>query len=166
MPLHRLFACVLEHVDAVLFLAFHCEEQGVMVVGVDVMGEASRSALILEDTLTGVDVATLVNLLRPMVLSLSTNRSMRFCAEALTAAVRLMSQRRMYRFIVVSIFNSQFSLRIRCTMACISGSSVAWSMARSVCEAKSSAGTLASAIWAIASASLMSAFICPRSSIR
>ena len=56
MPLHRLFACVLEHVDAVLFLAFHCEEQGVMLVGVDVMGEASRSALILEDTLTGVDV--------------------------------------------------------------------------------------------------------------
>ena len=56
MPVKGLLASVLEHVDAVLFLALDGEEQGVMVVGVDVMGEASRSALFLEDAQTGVDV--------------------------------------------------------------------------------------------------------------
>lgn len=56
LPLHRLLARVLEHIDAVLLLALYGEEQGVTSVGIDVVGETSPFALGLEDALTGIDI--------------------------------------------------------------------------------------------------------------
>ena len=157
LPMHRLLARVLEHIDAVLVFALYGEKQGMLVVGIDVVGEAARIALGLEDALTGIDVDAACelphldysdHLLRlgvafddagklassdgALVVHESVNAVLRRHADHSGQAdepkddIPFHSSIVFFHFslFILSLFTFH-SFSIRCTTACISGSSVA-----------------------------------------